>query len=165
MRFSAHLCNEILMSHCITVLESSQTSCCRAFPLLSFSTTALKSREIIQECFGGFVPVSGTVTVNPVCQLMKVYLSRELIYTDWEKHNLMGNYAGTLNYNFHHMCVRKVARTDSAHHCRGQQLSDAFFGVGVRAMDDLSTDSPLRPEQASLRQSTWSTLVSSTSFK
>lgn len=124
-----------------------------------------KAGKSFRNVFGGFVSVPGTVTVNPACQLMKACLSRELTYTDWEKHKLMGNYAGTLNYNFHHMCVRKVARTDAAHHCRGQQLSDAFLGVGVRAMDDLPTDSPLRPAQASLRQSTWSTLLSSTSFK
>ena len=79
----------------------------------------------------------------------------------------MINYAGTVNYNLHHMCVRKVdswARTHAAHHCGEQLVSDALFGVAVRAMDGLSTDSPLRLEQSSLKHPTWSTFVSSTSF-
>lgn len=70
------------------------------------------------------------------------------------------------------MCVRKVegwARTHAAYHCGEQLLSDALFGVGVsvgvRAMDDLSTDSPLRLEQSSRKHSTWSNFVSSASFK
>lgn len=63
-----------------------------------------------------------------------------------EEYKLLANYAGTVNYNFNHMCVRKVdgwARTHAAHHCGESLLSDALFGVGVRAMDDLSTDSPV----------------------
>lgn len=85
-----------------------------------------------------------------------------------KKCKLLANYAGTVNYNFYPMSVRKAdgwARTHAAHHCGVQLLSDALFGVGVRAMDDLSTDSPLRLEQSSLKHSTWSTFVSSTRFK
>lgn len=77
---------------------------------------------------------------------MDVYLSRKLFYGELEKYKLFGNYAGTVNYNFYHMCVRKVAPTQAAYHCGEQLLSDAFFGVGVRAMDDLLTDSARRLE-------------------
>lgn len=75
---------------------------------------------------------------------MNVCLSRKLLYRELEKYKLLVNYAGTVNYDFCRMCVRKVdgwARTQAAHHCREQLLSDALFGVGVRVMDDLSTDS------------------------
>lgn len=85
-------------------------------------------------------------------QLISVYLNCRLISGELEKFKLLTNYAGTVNYNFYHMCVRKVdgrARTHAAHHCGEQLLSDALVGVGVRAMDDLSTDSPLILEQSS----------------
>lgn len=98
---------------------------------------------------------------------MSVYLSWKLFYRELEKCKLLANYAGAVNYNFYHMCVRKVdgwARTHAAHHCGEQLLSDAFSGVGERAMDDLSTDSRLRLEQSSPKPSTRSTFVSSASF-
>lgn len=60
------------------------------------------------------------------------------------------------------MCVRKVdgfARTHAAHHCGEQLLSDALFGVGVKAMDDLSTDSTLRLEQSPRKRPTLCTFT------
>lgn len=61
---------------------------------------------------------------------MNVYLSRKLFYGELERYKLLANYAGTVNYNFHHMFVRKVARTHAAHHCGERPLSDAFFRSG-----------------------------------
>lgn len=58
-------------------------------------------------------------------QLIHVDLIRRLFYKELEEHKLSANYAAAVNYNFHHMCVRKVARTHVAHHCGEQLLPDA----------------------------------------
>lgn len=41
-------------------------------------------------------------------------------------------------------------RAHTQHTTAGSSLADARFGVGVRAMDGLSSDSPLRLEQLNM---------------
>lgn len=84
---------------------------------------------------------------------MNVCLSWEIFYRELEKHKLLANYAGKVNYNFC-ACVKWMpgrAHTHTHRHAapslREHLLSDALLGVGVRAMDDSSTGGlePLPP--------------------
>lgn len=94
---------------------------------------------------------------------MNVDFGWMLFYRELEGSEFLANYAVIVNYNFYHMCVRKVGgwtRTHAAHHCGEQLLSGVLFGVGVRNTGDLSTDSPRTLDDFSLKHSNFGPFLS-----